>query len=266
MNSIERFYQFMKMRQMNQVDVAKDLGITQAGVSRLLKKPELTAKDRIVFSRLYNLSPSWLEKGSEPMFMPHENQYEDTRQSTINDVFERVSELRKARLYETALTLQREQQADDRRKASRENQLPRRSGEFRFHQEDIIESVMVPVSAVIAAGSPRIVFSDSPQEEFPAPVTSKERDKYFWIKVSGDSMIDCGIEDGDLVLIERRQDVPNNKVCVVKVDDEFTLKIFRFQDRTNTVTLTPCNPSYPITTHKANTVEVLGVRKYVLKV
>ena len=66
----------------------------------------------------------------------------------------------------------------------------------------------------------------------------------FLLKVSGDSMIDAGIHEGDLVIIERGPTPKNGDIVLACVDKEWTLKTYRRQGRG--IELVPANPCYPI--------------------
>lgn len=83
------------------------------------------------------------------------------------------------------------------------------------------------------------------------------------ITVKGDSMIDAGIQEGDIVVVERRQSADIGDIVVAIVDNEFTLKYLE-RDKTGFV-LKPANPAYaPI---RPRTLEIYGVvvglvRKY----
>lgn len=84
------------------------------------------------------------------------------------------------------------------------------------------------------------------------------------VRVKGDSMIDAGIHEGDLVVVERRPGANFGDIVVATVDNEFTLKYLE-RDKTGVV-LRPANPAYPVI--RANEkLEIFGVvvglvRKY----
>lgn len=84
------------------------------------------------------------------------------------------------------------------------------------------------------------------------------------VRVKGDSMIDAGIHEGDLVVVERRPAANFGDIVVATVDNEFTLKYLE-RDKTG-ILLRPANPAYPVI--RANdTLEIFGVvvglvRKY----
>ncbi|TVZ56547.1 DNA polymerase V [Lutibacter sp. Hel_I_33_5] len=66
----------------------------------------------------------------------------------------------------------------------------------------------------------------------------------FFAKVSGQSMIGAGLDDNDLLVIDRSLEPKNNKIAVCFLDGEFTVKRLRVEK--NEVWLQPENPNYPI--------------------
>ena len=64
----------------------------------------------------------------------------------------------------------------------------------------------------------------------------------FCARVAGDSMRDCGIDDGDLLIIDKALTPKEGSVAVCFVDGEFTLK--RISIRTDGIWLEPANPQY----------------------
>lgn len=72
----------------------------------------------------------------------------------------------------------------------------------------------------------------------------KNKDATFFAKVKGQSMIDAGLEDNDLLVIDRSLEPANNKIAVCFLDGEFTVKRLRVEK--NEVWLQPENPNYPI--------------------
>ncbi len=96
----------------------------------------------------------------------------------------------------------------------------------------------LPLLGNIAAGEPIWV-----QEGFEAFVAAGENtDADFCLKVKGDSMINAGIFNGDIVLIKSCPDVNDGEIAAVLIDDEATLKrVYKLGDR---VILRPENPAY----------------------
>lgn len=64
----------------------------------------------------------------------------------------------------------------------------------------------------------------------------------FLLRVSGDSMIDIGIHDGDLLAVHRTRHAENGQIVVARLEDEVTVK--RFRRRGAVVRLLPENPDY----------------------
>ena len=101
-----------------------------------------------------------------------------------------------------------------------------------------IERRMVPVIGTIAAGTP--ILADEHIEAW-VPCDARCRVD-FGLKVQGDSMIDAGIEDGDIVFIQQVDDVDDGQMAAVCIDDTATLKyVYKGKDG---VTLNPANPRY----------------------
>lgn len=112
---------------------------------------------------------------------------------------------------------------------------------------------------------------------FPSPVTdymtqaidlNRELVKHpaatFYGRVVGDSMIDAGVEEGDILVIDRSLDPKDGDMAVCFVDGEFTLKHLRISDRG--LRLEPANPKYPsIEISEGVEFRMWGVVTYVIK-
>jgi len=95
----------------------------------------------------------------------------------------------------------------------------------------------LPLFGYIAAGRPLDVEVSDELIAVPTHLTS--RDENYVLKVRGDSMVDDGILDGDLVVIARRERAENGEMVVANVNGEVTLKrIYREGER---VRLQPAN-------------------------
>lgn len=127
----------------------------------------------------------------------------------------------------------------------------------------------IPIVGTIRAGLPLIA------EEFlegwaysPIKNTGNEIE-YFYLRVTGDSMIGAGIEEGSLVLIHKQNYAENGQIVACMVDEEdATLK--RFRQQGNTIMLIPENPKYdPIVLSASDfdpdhgTAYIIGVAKQV---
>ncbi len=122
----------------------------------------------------------------------------------------------------------------------------------------------VPLLGYVEAGFP------SPAEE--QVLDSLSLDEYlignkeatFMLKVKGDSMIDAGIHQGDLVLVERGREPKVGQIVIANVDGEFTMKYY--QKKNGQAYLMPANKNYqPIYPENGLTVEAIVkavIRKY----
>lgn len=86
----------------------------------------------------------------------------------------------------------------------------------------------------------------------------------FSLTVRGDSMIDEGIHEGDIVIVEREREARNGDVVAAHIDGEWTVKYY--QEQFGNITLVPANKNYPIIVPKES-LEIGGVvvsviRKY----
>ena len=96
--------------------------------------------------------------------------------------------------------------------------------EFAKEKEDVID---VPLLGKITAGNP-IEAIQNPNEFFSLPAYLIPKNKeVFTLNVSGDSMINAGILDGDIVIVERRNTARNGEIVVAMTEDnEVTLKTY----------------------------------------
>ena len=86
----------------------------------------------------------------------------------------------------------------------------------------------------------------------------------FFIKVEGNSMIDAGIENQDVLVVDRSLEPENNKVAICFIDGEFTVK--RIKAENNQLWLMPENKAYqPILVTEENQFWVWGIVTYVIK-
>ena len=95
-------------------------------------------------------------------------------------------------------------------------------------------------------------------------VLVKNREATFYAKVSGNSMIGAGIDDGDIMVIDRSLEQTNNKIAVCCIDGEFTVK--RIKTDKNCVYLMPENSAFePIKVTENNELIIWGIVTYVIK-
>ena len=88
----------------------------------------------------------------------------------------------------------------------------------------------------------------------------------FYAKVSGDSMKDVGIGDGDLVVIDKSLEAKSGDLVAAFLDGDFTLKQFKLDEANNCAWLIPANEKYdPIKVTEDNQFLIWGVITSVIK-
>src|SRR6185312_11088148 len=91
------------------------------------------------------------------------------------------------------------------------------------------DTAMVPLVGRIAAGGP-ILADQAVEDVFALPRQLVGHGELFMLKVSGDSMIDAAICDGDWVVVRRQQTANNGDIVAALLEDEATVKTFRQRD------------------------------------
>ena len=125
-----------------------------------------------------------------------------------------------------------------------------------------LEAILI--NAGISAGFP------SPAGDFKQERISldkeliKNKEATFFARVSGESMVNAGLEDGDLIVIDRSLEPTNNKIAVCFIDGEFTVK--RLQVKKNIIWLKPENKNYKaIEVKEDNELIIWGIVTNVIK-
>ena len=130
---------------------------------------------------------------------------------------------------------------------------------------EIGSELFLPVlSAGISAGfpSPAMDFMDVSIDLNQLMI--KHPSATFFGRVQGSSMLDAGISDGDLLVIDRSLTPSNNKIAVCFIDGEFTIK--RIQKEVDCCWLLPANEKYkPIKVTAENDFIVWGIVTHVIK-
>lgn len=87
------------------------------------------------------------------------------------------------------------------------------------------EMVHVPIIGNITAGTP-ILAVENIEDTFPIPVDYIHNDTVFMLKVKGESMIEAGIFDKDLILVRQQNTATNGDIVVALIEDYATVKTF----------------------------------------
>ena len=117
--------------------------------------------------------------------------------------------------------------------------------------------VLIPMMGRIAAGVPIEAIQDH-SHNVTIPPDMLGRGEHFALEITGDSMINAGILDGDTVLIKKTNTARNGEIVVALVDDEeATLK--RLRKKGDSIALEAANPSYETRIFGPDRVQVQGV-------
>lgn len=94
----------------------------------------------------------------------------------------------------------------------------------------------------------------------------RRKETTFLARVSGNSLIEAGICNGDIVVIDKSLEAKNGDFVVAFIDGEFTLKEFHHDEKNNCAWLIPHNKDFaPIKVTKENDFMVWGVLTYTIK-
>ena len=115
----------------------------------------------------------------------------------------------------------------------------------------------ISVLGSIAAGTP-IEAIQNEVARIPLPENIEKNGEFFGLKVSGDSMIEAGINDGDTVIIKKTDTAENGKIVVALIDDhEAMLK--RLRRKGKTIALESANRNYETKIFGPDRVKVQGI-------
>ena len=133
-----------------------------------------------------------------------------------------------------------------------------------FHPDQNQQKSLHLAQEKISAGFP------SPADDFKELRISidqevvRNEEATFYARVSGESMQGAGLDDGDLLVIDRSIEPKNGKIAVCCIDGEFTVKRLKVVE--DGVFLIPENPKYqPIKVTEENELIVWGIVTYVVK-
>ena len=124
------------------------------------------------------------------------------------------------------------------------------------------ENEGLPIIGRVAAGNP-ILAEEHIEDYCELPATFFSPNADYLLQVCGDSMVECGIMDGDLLAVHRTQNVNDGDIVVARIEDEVTVKRFKRSRGKHQVTLLPENKDFsPIEVdlrHQNFEIEGLGV-------
>jgi repressor LexA len=126
------------------------------------------------------------------------------------------------------------------------------------------DTVRVPIIGEVKAGYDLLADQNIIGYDY-VPKSMLNGGEYFYLKVSGDSMTDASISDGDLVLVRRQPAVDEGQIAVVLLENnEVTIKRIHFQ-KDELVILRSENANCPPRLYKFNEIKIQGLVKQIIK-
>jgi repressor LexA len=132
-------------------------------------------------------------------------------------------------------------------------------------QELTNKVIDIPLYGKIAAGTPIEAISNS-LSIITTPIHMVKGGEHYALEISGDSMIDLGINNKDIAIIKKSKVANNGEIVVALIDkSEATLK--KFKKTSSNIVLIPANDLYQTQTYESTRVEIQGIlvgimRKY----
>jgi repressor LexA len=123
-------------------------------------------------------------------------------------------------------------------------------------------SVSVPLLGTVAAGQP-LLAAENIEDVYAMPADLVKGNDLFMLRVKGDSMIEDGLFDGDIVVVRKQDTAENGDVVVALLEDEATVK--RFYRERGRIRLQPANQAMqPIFADEAQILGkvILGIRRF----
>ncbi len=122
---------------------------------------------------------------------------------------------------------------------------------------EAVHAMNLPVMGRIAAGTPiEAIQQVSNNVSVPSDML-KNAGRHYALEVKGDSMIEAGINNGDIVVINEQSDADNGEIVVALVEDqEATLK--RLRKRGSVIALEAANPAYETRVYRDDQVKIQG--------
>ncbi|MGE5399772.1 MAG: transcriptional repressor LexA [Ignavibacteriales bacterium] len=120
---------------------------------------------------------------------------------------------------------------------------PAGSDEFTFQDNSARNVFQVPVIGRVAAGMPILAVENIDGSVLIDSAIAKNASDCFALKVKGDSMINAGIFEGDLIIVSPQKNALNGDIIVALLGDDATVK--RFEKKGDSVYLIPENSNYP---------------------
>lgn len=122
-------------------------------------------------------------------------------------------------------------------------------------QSNIEASLEIPLHGKVAAGNP--IEAIEGNESINVPASMIGRGSHYALTISGESMIEDGILDGDIIVVKKQQNASNGDTVVAVIDNEATVK--RYYKKKNLIELHPANSTMKPITIENGDFQIKGV-------
>ena len=137
------------------------------------------------------------------------------------------------------------------------NRLPHKARALSINSSVNENEKNLPFLGRIAAGNPIEAITGSFEQISVPSYLINNKDQHFTLEVTGDSKVDAGIFDGDIVIIRKTEAANSGDIVVALIDqNEVTLK--RFRSFKNSIALEPANKNYKIRLFGEDRVKIQG--------
>lgn len=135
-----------------------------------------------------------------------------------------------------------------------------------FHKANTDSELLIPLAqSSVRAGFPSPAQDYMGEEIDLNKLLVRHREATFYVRISGESMTDAGILDGDLAVVDKELEARDGDFVIAYVDGEFTIKQFRMDESGTFGWLQPWNNHFPpIRVDASNDFIIWGVVTYVI--
>lgn len=127
-----------------------------------------------------------------------------------------------------------------------------------------MEQVGIPVAGAIPCGTPEEEVENI-EEYISLPRALVGEGEFFILRASGDSMVDAGIDSGDLVVVRRQLEATSGQIVAALVDGGSTLKRLCYDGKAERYVLCPENRKRNYPNIEGDSISIQGVAVYVMK-
>ena len=263
---MKRLKFFLEDKKFKQNNIVTGLKMTSGGISTIFSgKSKITYQFALSLQAKYNLNPEWLLEGKEPMYLPPNLDAFDKKTTYLIKTFQELPQKHQKAIIQT--TKEEKEKHEEFLREQEEYERKHKEAVKLMMDNKIYPKYMVkiPIVGTVRAGVPTFSEENIEGYEYYADVdgmVKKYPERFFYLRVEGDSMNECRMWDGDIIMVEKNVQARNGDIVVVRIaglEDEMTVKKIRFLPKTQEVELIPCNDDYKTLTYKGEDVVIEGV-------